>query len=49
MIVVGHSVVAVQVPFDVFTPQVRMAGHVGGLIAGFAAGMLLVPARPRGR
>jgi membrane associated rhomboid family serine protease len=43
-------IVAIQIAFDISTPQVSMAAHMCGLVAGFFLGLLLAPhAEPRGR
>jgi rhomboid protease GluP len=36
-------IVAIQIAFDLSTPQVSMAAHLCGLIAGFFLGMILAP------
>jgi membrane associated rhomboid family serine protease len=36
-------IVAIQIAFDVSTPQVSMAAHMCGLVAGFFLGLLLAP------
>ena len=36
-------IVAIQIAFDLSTPQVSMAAHLCGLIAGFLLGLLLAP------
>jgi membrane associated rhomboid family serine protease len=36
-------IVAIQVAFDLSTPQVSMAAHMCGLVAGFFLGLLLAP------
>ena len=36
-------IVAIQIAFDLSTPQVSMAAHVCGLVAGFFLGLLLAP------
>jgi rhomboid protease GluP len=36
-------IVVIQVAFDLSTPQVSMAAHLCGLIAGFFLGLVLVP------
>jgi membrane associated rhomboid family serine protease len=36
-------IVAVQIAFDLSTPQVSMAAHLCGLIAGFFLGLILAP------
>jgi rhomboid protease GluP len=36
-------IVAIQVAFDLSTPQVSMAAHLCGLIAGFFLGLVLAP------
>jgi membrane associated rhomboid family serine protease len=36
-------IVVIQVAFDVSTPQVSMAAHLCGLIAGFLIGLALAP------
>jgi membrane associated rhomboid family serine protease len=38
-------IVAIQVIFDLSTPQVSMAAHLCGLIAGFFLGLILAPQR----
>jgi membrane associated rhomboid family serine protease len=38
-------IIVIQVAFDLSTPQVSMAAHVCGLIAGFLLGLILVPRR----
>jgi membrane associated rhomboid family serine protease len=39
-------IVAIQIAFDLSTPQVSMASHLCGLIAGFFLGLMLAPPRP---
>jgi membrane associated rhomboid family serine protease len=36
-------IVVIQIAFDVSTPQVSMAAHMCGLVAGFFLGLLLAP------
>src|SRR6266567_3856381 len=36
-------IVAIQVAFDLSTPQVSMAAHMCGLVAGFLLGLILAP------
>ncbi len=36
-------IVAIQIVFDLSTPQVSMAAHLCGLIAGFFLGLILAP------
>ena len=36
-------IVAIQIAFDLSTPQVSMAAHICGLIAGFILGLILAP------
>jgi rhomboid protease GluP len=36
-------IVAIQTAFDLSTPQVSMAAHLCGLIAGFFLGLILAP------
>ena len=36
-------IVAIQIAFDLSTPQVSMAAHICGLVAGFFLGLLLAP------
>jgi rhomboid protease GluP len=36
-------IVAIQIVFDVSTPQVSMAAHLCGLVAGFFLGVVLAP------
>ncbi len=36
-------IVAIQIAFDLSTPQVSMAAHMCGLVAGFLLGLLLAP------
>jgi membrane associated rhomboid family serine protease len=36
-------IVAIQIAFDLSTPQVSMAAHLCGLIAGFFLGLILSP------
>jgi membrane associated rhomboid family serine protease len=38
-------IIVIQVAFDLSTPQVSMAAHVCGLIAGFVLGLILAPRR----
>jgi rhomboid protease GluP len=40
-------IVAIQIAFDFSTPQVSMAAHMCGLVAGFLLGLFLPPRRPR--
>jgi membrane associated rhomboid family serine protease len=40
-------IVAIQVAFDLSTPQVSMAAHMCGLVAGFLVGLILAPRRFR--
>jgi membrane associated rhomboid family serine protease len=42
-------IVAIQIAFDVSTPQVSMAAHLCGLVAGFFLGLLLAPRAVAGR
>ncbi|MEP6811335.1 MAG: rhomboid family intramembrane serine protease, partial [Chthoniobacterales bacterium] len=42
LITIG-AIVLMQTVFDFLTPQVSMAAHLCGLVAGFAAGLLLAP------
>jgi membrane associated rhomboid family serine protease len=39
-------IVAIQIAFDVSTPQVSMAAHMCGLVAGFFLGLALATGRP---
>jgi membrane associated rhomboid family serine protease len=39
-------IVVIQIAFDLSTPQVSMAAHMCGLIAGFFLGLVLAPTRP---
>ena len=39
-------IVAIQIAFDVSTPQVSMSAHLSGLVAGFFLGLVLAP-RPK--
>lgn len=39
---------ALQFAFDVVTPQVSMAAHLGGLVTGLALGLALAPGNTRG-
>ncbi|MFN2509231.1 MAG: rhomboid family intramembrane serine protease [Chthoniobacterales bacterium] len=39
-------IVLVQITFDLVTPQVSMAAHLGGLTTGFVLGLLVAPKRP---
>jgi membrane associated rhomboid family serine protease len=41
-------IVAIQIAFDLSTPDVSMAAHMCGLIAGFALGLILAPKRAAG-
>ena len=41
-------IVVIQVAFDLSTPQVSMAAHLCGLIAGFFLGLILAPRAARG-
>jgi rhomboid protease GluP len=36
-------IIVIQVAFDLSTPQVSMAAHLCGLIAGFFLGLILAP------
>ena len=36
-------IVAIQIAFDLSTPQISMPAHMGGLVAGFFLGLLLAP------
>ena len=38
-------IVAIQIAFDLSTPQVSMAAHLCGLIVGFAMGLALAPSK----
>jgi rhomboid protease GluP len=38
-------IVVIQIAFDLSTPQVSMAAHMCGLIAGFFLGLVLAPTR----
>jgi membrane associated rhomboid family serine protease len=38
-------IVAIQIAFDLSTPQVSMAAHMCGLVAGFLFGLILAPRR----
>ena len=40
-------IVAIQIAFDLSTPQVSMAAHMCGLVAGFFLGLLLAPRAAR--
>jgi len=42
-------IVVIQIAFDLSTPQVSMAAHMCGLIAGFVLGLLLAPSAVAGR
>ena len=39
-------IVAIQIAFDLSTPQVSMSAHLCGLVAGFLLGLVLAP-RPK--
>jgi membrane associated rhomboid family serine protease len=41
-------IVVIQIAFDVSTPQVSMAAHMCGLVAGFFLGLILAPRAARG-
>jgi len=41
-------IIVIQVAFDLSTPQVSMAAHLCGLIAGFFLGLILAPRAPGG-
>ena len=36
-------IIAIQIAFDLSTPQVSMSAHLCGLITGFFAGLLIAP------
>jgi len=36
-------IVVIQIAFDLSTPQVSMAAHMCGLVAGFFLGLILAP------
>jgi membrane associated rhomboid family serine protease len=36
-------IIVIQIAFDLSTPQVSMAAHLCGLIAGFFLGLILAP------
>ena len=36
-------IIAIQIAFDVFTPEVSMSSHMFGLVAGFLLGLVLTP------
>ena len=36
-------IVVIQIAFDLSTPQVSMAAHLCGLVAGFFLGLILTP------
>jgi rhomboid protease GluP len=36
-------IVAIQIAFDLSTPQISMSAHLCGLIAGFFLGLILAP------
>jgi membrane associated rhomboid family serine protease len=38
-------IVAIQVAFDLSTPQVSMSAHLFGLITGFCVGLVIAPDR----
>jgi len=38
-------IVAIQIVFDISTPQVSMAAHLCGLVTGFFAGLVITPTR----
>ena len=40
-------IVVIQIAFDLSTPQVSMAAHMCGLVAGFVLGFVLTPRRHR--
>jgi rhomboid protease GluP len=40
-------IVAIQIAFDLSTPQVSMAAHMCGLVAGFFLGLILAPGAAR--
>jgi membrane associated rhomboid family serine protease len=40
------TIVAIQIAFDLSTPQVSMSAHLCGLTAGFFLGLILAPRRP---
>jgi membrane associated rhomboid family serine protease len=39
-------IVAIQIAFDLSTPQISMAAHLCGLVAGFLLGLMLAPGEP---
>ena len=39
-------IVAIQIAFDLSTPQISMAAHLCGLVAGFFLGLMLAPGEP---
>ena len=39
-------IVAIQIAFDLSTPQISMAAHLCGLVAGFFLGLMLAPRVP---
>ena len=39
-------IVAIQIVFDLSTPQISMSAHLCGLVAGFLLGLVLAP-RPK--
>jgi rhomboid protease GluP len=41
-------IVAIQIAFDLSTPQVSMSAHLCGLIAGFFLGLILAPSAVAG-
>ena len=40
-------IIVIQIAFDLSTPQVSMAAHMCGLVAGFFLGLILAPRNGR--
>jgi rhomboid protease GluP len=40
-------IIVIQIAFDLSTPQVSMAAHMCGLVAGFFLGLILTPSAAR--